>query len=423
MTVILVGLGDLLALIFHVGTKEPLCTNANPNIPSRRLPTLQEEKFVSLKSVIPSKANGELMARLPAGLNTAATKERDCPSGKTSHASFCDGIPRKTISNQKEEPEKTRKEDVPKENVSSLSSNFNCAGVDNRGFSGSVMALNSGAPTNVPAVSLETKGVPLPDTKANSKPFIVSRDSESALPPRTHANRTIREWLADPRLYMVAVVYSCTLALQNHAYSYLPLFVIYRLRLGKESIAYLPLIMFISATISSMFSKKFVAIIGNKRCFTIGALLVVCSGVMSYFITQSNTVMIYPSVVLLGFGFSSMLVCSLSFATELIGENKKKSGFIFSFASLFFYVIGGPLILVIQKLFPERSGTDCQECGDYMRLVFSFVSIGLSAASALVVLLLHCTDGLREKSSLTSKDSESSSSSEQVEDPVQYKSY
>ncbi|XP_068741817.1 major facilitator superfamily domain-containing protein 12-like [Montipora capricornis] len=290
--------------------------------------------FMSLKSVIPSKANGELMARLPAGLNTAATKERDCPSGKTSHASFCDGIPRKTISNQKEEPEKTRKEDVPKENVSSLSSNFNCAGVDNRGFSGSVMALNSGAdsnnknldkvsaPTNVPAVSLETKGVPLPDTKANSKPFIVSRDSESALPPRTHANRTIREWLADPRLYMVAVVYSCTLALQNHAYSYLPLFVIYRLRLGKESIAYLPLIMFISATISSMFSKKFVAIIGNKRCFTIGALLVDCSGVMSYFITQSNTVMIYPSVVLLGFGFSSMLVCSLSFATELIGENK-----------------------------------------------------------------------------------------------------
>ncbi|XP_068708278.1 major facilitator superfamily domain-containing protein 12-like [Montipora foliosa] len=45
MTVILVGLGDLLALIFHVGTKEPLCTNANPNIPSRRLPTLQEEKL------------------------------------------------------------------------------------------------------------------------------------------------------------------------------------------------------------------------------------------------------------------------------------------------------------------------------------------------------------------------------------------
>ena len=43
---------------------------------------------------------------------------------------------------------------------------------------------------------------------------------------------------------------------------------------------------------------------------------------MSYFITQSTTAMIYPAAVLLGLGFSSMLVCSLSFATELIGENK-----------------------------------------------------------------------------------------------------
>ena len=32
----------------------------------------------------------------------------------------------------------------------------------------------------------------------------------------------------------------------------------------QESIAYLPLIMFISATVSAIFSKKFVGIIGNK---------------------------------------------------------------------------------------------------------------------------------------------------------------
>ncbi|XP_068689189.1 major facilitator superfamily domain-containing protein 12-like [Montipora foliosa] len=219
------------------------------------------------------------------------------------------------------------------------------------------MALNPGAdsngknvdkvpaPINVPAVSLETKSVPLPETK-------------------------------------VAVVYSCTRALQNHAYSYLPLFLIYRLRLGK-------------------------------RCFTIASPLVVCSGVMSYFITQSITAMIYPAAVILGLGLSSMLLCSLSFATELIGENKKKSGLIFGFMTLMSYVIGEPLILIAQQLFPKRSGTDCAECGNYLRLVFSFVAIALSTASSLIVSLLHCIDGLREKSSSTSKDSESSSSSEQ----------
>ncbi|XP_068744024.1 major facilitator superfamily domain-containing protein 12-like isoform X2 [Montipora capricornis] len=378
--------------------------------------------FTSLTSFIPSDADRELMTRRETGLNTETTKERDCPSRKTALVSFCDWIRWKTIRIQRKEPALAKKNDVPKENLSP--SNVNSAGVNNRGFSGSIMTLNSGAdsndknvdkvpaPINLPAVSLETKGVSLPETTANSKPFIISRDCESALPTRTHANRTIREWLIDPRLYMVAVVYSCTRALQNHAYSYLPLFLIYRLRLGKDSIAYLPLIMFISATVSSIFSKKFVGTIGNKRCFTIAALLVVCSGVMSYFITQSTTAMIYPAVVLLGLGFSSMLVCSLSFATELIGENKKKSGFIFGFMSLMSYIIGGPLILIVQQLFPERSGTDCAECGNYLRLVFSFVAIALSTASSLIVLLLHCIDGLREKSSSTSKDLESPSSSE-----------
>ena len=51
----------------------------------------------------------------------------------------------------------------------------------------------------------------------------------------------------------------------------------------------------------------------------------ICAGVWFYFITQSNSVMTYPAVVLLGFGFSSMVVNALSFAADLIGENKVSS--------------------------------------------------------------------------------------------------
>ena len=145
------------------------------------------------------------------GLNTETTKERDCPPRKTSLVSFCDWIRWKTIRNQREEPALPNKDDVPEENLSS--SNVNCAGVNDGGYSGNIKALNPGAdsndknvdkvpaPINVQAVSLETKSVPLPETKANSKPFII----ESALPSRTHANRTIREWLIDPPLYMVSM--------------------------------------------------------------------------------------------------------------------------------------------------------------------------------------------------------------------------
>ena len=49
------------------------------------------------------------------------------------------------------------------------------------------------------------------------------------------------------------------------------------------------------------------------------------AGVWFYFITNSNRVMTYPATALLGFGFSAMLVNALSFATELIGDNKVSS--------------------------------------------------------------------------------------------------
>ena len=56
--------------------------------------------------------------------------------------------------------------------------------------------------------------------------------------------------------------------------------------------------------------------------FMLSALLVMGAGLWFYFINQSNKVMIIPAVVLLGFGFSAMLVNALSFAAELIGDNK-----------------------------------------------------------------------------------------------------
>ena len=60
-------------------------------------------------------------------------------------------------------------------------------------------------------------------------------------------------------------------------------------------------------------------------CFVLAALFVITAGVWFYFITKSNRVMTYPATVLLGFGFSAMLVNALSFAAELIGDNKVSS--------------------------------------------------------------------------------------------------
>lgn len=59
-----------------------------------------------------------------------------------------------------------------------------------------------------------------------------------------------------------------------------------------------------------------------QLCFIFAAILVSSSGVITYFMEpESSKTMIYPAVTLLGFGFSLMLVNSLSFATDLIGDN------------------------------------------------------------------------------------------------------
>lgn len=60
------------------------------------------------------------------------------------------------------------------------------------------------APINVSAVSLEIKGAPLPETDSNNQQVINSDDNESG-PSRSHrANKTMRNWLIDPRLYIVS---------------------------------------------------------------------------------------------------------------------------------------------------------------------------------------------------------------------------
>ncbi|XP_015748312.1 PREDICTED: uncharacterized protein LOC107328106 isoform X2 [Acropora digitifera] len=243
-------------------------------------------------------------------------------------------------------------------------------------------------PSDVSGVSLDPKSIPFSQIKSDRKPVVKSCNTESSLPLSTGADKTVRRWLIDPRLYLVSIAYSCAWMLQIHVYSYLPLFLLYRLRFSKESIAYLPLIMTISATVYAKLSKKIVQKIGGMLCFIFAAFFAFTAGVMSYFMeaeSWTSEVMIYPTVILLGFAFSSMFVSSLSFATELIGKNTKTTGFVFAIMTLFSSITNGSMLMTVQELFPEQRDKDCEECGDYMRLAFSVVNVAIAIVSVFLV--------------------------------------
>lgn len=173
-------------------------------------------------------------------------------------------------------------------------------------------------------------------------------------------------------------------------YAYLPLLLTDKLKFEKEAIAILPLILLVSATLSTQISRKLSGKVGNQWSFIVAALTVIGSCLWFMRITQSTRVFTYPAVVLLGFGSSAMFVNALSFATELIGENKASSGLVFSVVGIVSNLTSGTLYLVIQVLFPKGSeSADCQECGSYVQNVFSFVPSSLAAFSLLLVIIFQ----------------------------------
>ncbi|XP_015748307.1 PREDICTED: uncharacterized protein LOC107328101 [Acropora digitifera] len=360
-------------------------------------------------------------------LNTANKKNR--PSRKRACVTFWDEIPSTSPKDDKNESQTlSNEEEAPIDNLQSCSSSLNnpdftgvvskgrCVSVlerysDDRESTGTSRASKESSPSDVSAVSLDTKSVSFSQTKSDRNPVVKSCNRESGLPRSTRGNKTVRRWLIDPRLYLVSIAYSCTWMLQIHAYSYLPLFLIHRLRFNKESIAYLPLILTISATVSSSILKKIVQKIGDKLCIIFAAIFAIIAGVMSYFMeaeSWTSKVMIYPTVILLGFAFSSMFVSSLSFATELIGKNTKTTGFVFAVMTLIASVTNGSLLMTIQELFPEQRDKDCEECGDYLRLFFSLVNVAVAIVSMVTVLLLYCINRFNGKSSSSDQDSETS---------------
>lgn len=217
-------------------------------------------------------------------------------------------------------------------------------------------------------------------------------DVKSAHPPRP---KTVRCWLKDPHLYKVAIIYACTKGSQDVFYAYLPLLLTDKLKFENEAIASLPLILLVSATLSTQISRKLSGKVGNQWSFIVAALTVIGSCLWFMRITQSTRVFTYPAVVLLGFGSSAMFVNALSFATELIGENKASSGLVFSVVGIISNLTSGTLYLVIQVLFPKGSeSADCQECGSYVQNVFSFVPSSLAVLSLLFVIIFQVSQTL-----------------------------
>ena len=65
-------------------------------------------------------------------------------------------------------------------------------------------ASKESTPSDVSGVSLDPKSISFSQIKSDRKPVVKSCNTESSLPLSTGADKTVRRWLIDPRLYLVS---------------------------------------------------------------------------------------------------------------------------------------------------------------------------------------------------------------------------
>ena len=147
-------------------------------------------------------------------LNTANQKNR--LSREKACVAFWDEIPSTQPKDDTNERQTLpNKEEAPIDNLQSWSSSLSdpdFTGVvseverysDDRESTGTSRASKESTPSDVSGVSLDPKSISFSQIKSDRKPVVKSCNTEASLPLSTGADKTVRRWLIDPRLYLVS---------------------------------------------------------------------------------------------------------------------------------------------------------------------------------------------------------------------------
>lgn len=243
--------------------------------------------------------------------------------------------------------------------------------------------------------------IDLPETETRETPLLMKpeehgsneeekeRDSAIKCELAAFSVKTFKDWLVDPNLFKVAVIFTFSRLLQDATYSYLPLYLTKTQGFEKQAVAYFPLVLLISATLGSAVSNKLSSKFKTKWTFLAASLLVILGCVFSFFQTQTSLPKqsTYAPVIVMGSGMSIMYVMALTFATELTGKDKKSSGSAFSIIFFIGRVSSGGMFMTIQELYPKHGSSSGLSESEYVRYVFFMVPGLLTLIASLMVLV------------------------------------
>ncbi|XP_014602409.1 PREDICTED: major facilitator superfamily domain-containing protein 12-like [Polistes canadensis] len=157
-----------------------------------------------------------------------------------------------------------------------------------------------------------------------------------------------RSWFATSILLRVAMLYVASRLFITLATVYLPLYIEETAVGGKQALATVPLVSYLSSFIAALLLKYMNRSCGTKICYLTGAFI----GILSAAITEfggSHGIITYLIAILIGAGSSITMVTALSVTAEIIGPRTEKSALVYSIVTFLDKVITGLVVVLIER--------------------------------------------------------------------------
>ena len=195
---------------------------------------------------------------------------------------------------------------------------------------------------------------------------------------------SLGDWLRQPSLYLLSIIYTSSRALVNISQTYLPLYLLNTLSMHQTAIATVPLVMYGGGLLSTALVRPLNQVFGRIASFLFGSTISILSLGTFHYINSESTSWAFGAAFLLGAGCSIVLPTVQTMAADLITAKRTEDGATaFGIISFFDKIANGCIIMTIQALHPS---CNCAG-GSFFRTVLTWVpaaAVGL-AVSAIVV--------------------------------------
>ncbi|CEF59702.1 Major facilitator superfamily domain, general substrate transporter-containing protein [Strongyloides ratti] len=196
------------------------------------------------------------------------------------------------------------------------------------------------------------------------------------------------KWFKNFQYYLITILYMLCRLSVNVSQVYFPFYIIITLKMSKNFVAILPLIIYISSFFSSIFigipwiSKK----LNRKATFMFGIFIGILNCVFFYCDHKNLT---FVLVIFMGISQSILLVSSISITADLINKNTESGAFVYGSMSLFDKFSNGIVFQIIEIFNPSctsMKGANI-DCSQFYRDILIFIP-GFCGIVMFIILLI-----------------------------------